>query len=32
VRVLEQRRTRLLVETPHGRRYLVHPGLLEPAV
>jgi hypothetical protein len=31
VRVLEQRRTRLLVETPRGRRYVVAPGLLERA-
>jgi hypothetical protein len=31
VRVLEQRRTRLLVETPRGRRYIVAPGLLERA-
>ena len=30
VRVLEQRRTRLLVETMQRRRYVVAPGLLEP--
>jgi WLM domain len=29
VRVLAQRRTRLLVETARGRQYLVAPGLLE---
>jgi hypothetical protein len=32
VRVLQQRRTRLLVETTRGRRYLVAPGLLEHTV